>query len=130
MSVNIKRSQQGGENIFKALSYQKKYIAYLAMLMKTKKHPIKKIICESNNDIEVIESDSSISQYQVKTTKNTYLNISEIKESINLFLSNYNINPTIKKFVIVSTAPVNKIPNEMATEYQLIRYTDRFKQLL
>jgi hypothetical protein len=44
--VNVERSQSSGENFFRALGYQKKFIGYLSMYFE--KYSIKKIICENN----------------------------------------------------------------------------------
>jgi Cap4 dsDNA endonuclease len=82
--VDVSRSQSGGVATWRGLDYQKRYIAYLAIQMLSDQKQIKRITCESLDDIEV-EEESKIVYYQVKTTTSDALKDSKIIDSIKLF---------------------------------------------
>lgn len=100
------KSQTGGEGSFRALTYQKKFLAYLCLLMISGKNSIKSITCEQDDDV-LVQEESTIKYYQVKSTINDSLRIGKVYEAIELFLCNENKQDDANaKYVIVSGSKI------------------------
>lgn len=128
--TNGSNSQRGGENLFRGLDYQKKFIAYLSLDMLSGKQPIKRITCEHLDDIEVEENDSTLKYYQIKSTTNKTLPKPKMIESVRLFLSIQATKMTNAKdqYILVSNADIKGIIRKSLEKYPFNNLDIRIKK--
>jgi hypothetical protein len=112
--TDVSNSQRGGEAAFKGLGYQTNFIAYLSLEMLLEKRPIKRIICEHKDDIEV-EVDSELINYQVASASGSTLRKPKIIKSIRSFSSieSKKTKETYNRYVLVPNANIRNIKEDM-----------------